>query len=51
MLTGLTGFLTHSYKELEGVIVVGATNFPEALDKWVFGGCGSVWVISSFLLS
>ncbi len=23
------------YKELEGVVVIGATNFPESLDKWV----------------
>lgn len=23
------------YKELEGIVIIGATNFPESLDKWV----------------
>ena len=26
-------FTLFSYKELEGVVVIGATNFPESLDK------------------
>lgn len=25
----------HSFKPNEGVVIIGATNFPEALDKWV----------------
>ena len=24
-----------SFKELEGIIIIGATNFPESLDKYV----------------
>ena len=36
------------YKELEGVVVIGATNFPESLDKYVCvrggsGGRGGWW--------
>ncbi len=32
-------FVPYSYKELEGVVVVGATNFPESLDKYVSYNC------------
>lgn len=28
-------FVFNSYKELEGVVVIGATNFPDSLDKLV----------------
>ena len=28
-------FIFNSYKELEGVVVIGATNFPDSLDKLV----------------
>ena len=30
----LTCLYTCRYKELEGVVVIGATNFPESLDKY-----------------
>lgn len=36
------------YKELEGVVIIGATNFPESLDKYVclyFNVCSELlWV-------
>ena len=28
-------FVFNSYRELEGVVVIGATNFPDSLDKLV----------------
>ena len=38
------------YKELEGVVVIGATNFPESLDKYVCeGGEGLRDVICTLL--
>ena len=33
------------YKELEGVVVIGATNFPESLDKYVVCVCVCVCVL------